>query len=113
MLKIMRLAILLMILAPTVAIISGCPAGTYGSVVTPEQMATIIRGKTTKAEIINRLGEPDETKNLGFGKEELSYVRATIGTHYNFGSYGNYTSTEFWILIKNNVVEAFGERATN
>jgi outer membrane protein assembly factor BamE (lipoprotein component of BamABCDE complex) len=110
--KTIRLAIVLIILAPTAAILPGCPAGTYGSVITPDQLAVIVRGKTTKAEVLSVLGEPDDVKNLGGGKEELSYVRATIGTHYNFGSYGNYTKTETWIILKNNIVEAYGERDT-
>jgi len=110
--KTIRLTLLLIIFAPAAAMLSGCPKGIYGSVVTLEQMRVIVRGKTTKAELLNLLGEPDETKNLGFGKEELSYVRSTVGTHYNFGSYGNYKKTEFWILLKNNIVEAYGERDT-
>ena len=110
--KTIRLALLSIMLVPSAAILPGCPAGTYGSVITPEQMAVIVRGKTTKAELLSLLGEPDDVKNLGDGKEELSYVRATVGTHYNFGSYGNYTKTETWIILKNNIVEAYGERDT-
>jgi outer membrane protein assembly factor BamE (lipoprotein component of BamABCDE complex) len=108
--KTMRLALLSIILAPAAAVLPGCPAGTYGSVITPGQMAVIVRGKTTKAELLSLLGEPDDVKNLGGGKEEWSYVRATVGTHYNFGSYGNYTKTETWIILKSNIVEAYGER---
>lgn len=110
--KIIRLSLMFFVLLPAVSLISGCPKGIYGSVITQEQMAVIVRGKTTKAELINLIGEPDEVKNLGGGKEEFSYVRATVGTHYNFGSYGNYTKTEFWVILKNNIVEAFGERDT-
>jgi outer membrane protein assembly factor BamE (lipoprotein component of BamABCDE complex) len=110
--KTIRLAIVLIILAPTAAILPGCPAGTYGSVITPEQLAVIVRGKTTKAELLSLLGDPDEVKNLGGGREEWSYVRATISTHYNFGSYGNSTKTETWFMLTNNIVEAYGERDT-
>ncbi len=108
--KIIRFAMLFFLLAPSTLLLSGCPKGIYGSVITPEQLSGVVRGKSTKLEVVRILGEPDDEKNFGNGREELSYVRATVGTHYNFGGYGNYKKTEFWIMIKNNVVEAYGER---
>ena len=108
--KIIRFAILFMLLTPSAMLLSGCPKGVYGSIITPEQLTQVNRGKSTKQDVIRILGEPDEVRNIGVGQEELSYVRATVGTHYNFLGYGNYKKTELWVIIKNNVVEAYGER---
>ena len=110
--KTLHLAILLIILAPVATIIPGCPAGTYGSIIELGKQAQIVLGKTTKAQLIQLLGNPDDSRNLGAGKEELAYVRKTISDHYNFFGYGNSKKTEFWIVLKNGIVEAYGERAT-
>lgn len=101
--------VLLWVLAPLAATLPGCPGGTYGSVIEPEQKAAIVRGKTTKEELLDELGRPDQTTDLGGDREELLYVRETIANH---GNWMNSNKTAFWVIINKNVVEAFGERRT-
>ncbi len=87
-------------------ILNGCISASYGGV-NQKQQANILKGKTTKVEILRVIGNPDQTIDLGRGEEELSYVReeysATSLTSKN---------TEFWLKIRNGVVEDFGERPT-
>ena len=87
----------------------GCYAGTFGSVVTPEQKAKIQVGKTTKVELLRELGTPDQILELGGGKEEFSYIKEAI-TSYMATAVGK--STEFWLVLDNSVVTDFGERPT-
>lgn len=107
--KVMRVIVMLVVLVPVATMLSGCPAGTYGSVVEPEQVAAIVRGKTTKAQLLEALGDPDETTDLGNGKEELLYIQQTVAHHSNWL---HSTKSGFWVILSKGVVEAFGERAT-
>ena len=111
--NIIQVMAMLVILFPMATIISGCPAGTYGSVISPEQRAAIVRGKTTKEEVLRQLGYPDQTIDIGGGKKELSYIQETVASRANYGGWGNSTKSQFWIILNNNVVEAFGERSTS
>ena len=97
------------LLVATAVMLSGCPMGTYGSVIKPEQKAAIVKGKTTKVELLRELGNPDQTVDLGGGKEEMSYIREAITS---YGIRATSENTEFWILINKEVVEDFGERPT-
>jgi hypothetical protein len=98
------------VLAATLgAVLAGCflYGGTYGSNITAEQKAAIAKGKTTKVDLLKELGNPDQTVDLGGGKEQLSYIRETIS---GFGTSSQ--NTETWIVLNNGVVEDFGERPT-
>jgi outer membrane protein assembly factor BamE (lipoprotein component of BamABCDE complex) len=106
--KAIGLIAMLAVLTPAAAMLAGC-AGSYGSVIEPEKVAAIIRGKTTKADVLTALGDPDKTTDLGGGKEEFSYVRENVANH---GNWFHSDNKALWILFKNNTVEAFGERAT-
>jgi hypothetical protein len=92
------------------AFLAACSAGVTGSVVSPERQAAIIKGKTTKAEILRDLGNPDQKIDLGGGKEQFSYIRQEWG-------YGLIRASEkrmeFWIVFKSGVVEDFGDRPTD
>lgn len=92
-----------------IALLSGCAAGTFGSVVTPEQKASIIKGQTTKVDLLQEMGNPDQTIDLGDGKEQVSYISSAI-TSTGFSS--SNTNTEFWVVLNKGVVEDFGERPT-
>ena len=92
-----------------------------GAVVSDEQKATIKKGKTTRVQVLQELGNPSQEIDLGKGKVQFSYVQATT-TWGLFSSikhpFGRDPSdvmkyTEFWIIFKNNVVEDFGEKPTN
>lgn len=100
------LTVLLAVLAPAVATLPGC-AGK--GALEPMQIATIVRGRTTKPEVVNSLGDPDKITDLGFGKEEWQYIREAVASHGNW-FHADYRA--FWIVFKNNVVEAYGEHAT-
>jgi hypothetical protein len=89
--------------------ISGCPIGSGGHPVTPEQQAAIVKGKTTTTQVLQELGEPDQRLDLGNGKEQLSYISEKY-TSYAVTSSAE--GTEFWIVVKNGVVEDFGQRPT-
>lgn len=107
--RLVRALILSAVLLPAATVLSGCPAGTYGSIISPAQVATITRGRTTKAELLRTLGEPDKATQLALGQEELCYVREIIAPH---SSWLTSQKTEFWVLLDHNVVVAFGERDT-
>jgi len=94
---------------PLVLLLSGCPAGTFGSIVTPEQKASIIKGQTTKVDILKELGNPDQAIDLGDGKEQLSYISSAVKTSLIAASS---TNTEFWVVLNKGVVEDLGERPT-
>jgi len=95
--------------AAVLCVLAGCSAGTYGSTVTPEQRAAIVKGQTTKTDLLRELGNPDQTIDLGDGKEQLSYISETYTT---YGVSASATGTEFWVVLTNGVVEDFGERPT-
>ncbi len=90
-------------------LLPGCPAGTYGSKISAEQRAAIVKGKTTKVDLLRELGNPDQTIDLGGGKEQFSYIREKYTT---YGVTASSENTEFWILLSNGVVNDFGERPT-
>ena len=105
--KAVTLTVMLAVLVPTVATLPSCAGG---NAIEPMQVAAIARGSTTKAEVIQSLGDPDKTTDLGGGKEELLYVREDVANHGNW-LHPNYKA--LWIVCKNNIVEAYGERATD
>jgi len=93
---------------PFLWLLAACPAGTYGGL-TAEQKASIVRGKTTRVELLREVGTPDQSIDLGGGKEELSYVREKYTT---YGVHATSENTEFWITLDKGVVQDFGERPT-
>ncbi|MBU3933112.1 MAG: hypothetical protein KKH11_00390 [Candidatus Omnitrophica bacterium] len=98
-----------------VLFMSGCATvgGDYGSVVTEGQKAAIVKGKTTKTDILRELGNPDQKIDLGGGKEQFSYIKETIkSTGVIFSLTTSSQRTEFWIIFTNGVVSDFGERPT-
>ena len=95
--------------------ITGCVnmGGDYGSVVTEGQKSSIVKGKTSKIEILRELGNPDQKIDLGNGKEQFSYIKETIKSSGNpFTMSTGSTYNEFWILFDNGIVSDFGERPT-
>ncbi len=105
----MRVIVMLVLLLPAATMLSGCPAGTYGSVVSPEQVAAIVRGKTSKEQLLEVLGDPDKVTNLDSGQEEWLYIQQTVTYH---GTWLHSRKSGFWVIFNNNIVEAFGHRAT-
>lgn len=100
---------MLCVLAPAATLLSGCPAGIYGSVIKPGQVAAIVRGKTTKAQLTELLGDPDQTTDLGNDREEWLYIQQNIAHHSNWL---HSTKSGFWVVFNKNIVEAYGERNT-
>lgn len=88
--------------------------GDYGSVIPEGQKAAIVAGTTTKTQILQELGTPDQRIDLGEGKEQFSYIKETIqtsGTMFNISTKSNFT--EFWIVFNGaGVVTDKGERPT-
>lgn len=98
------------LIAPALVLsLTGCPMGTYGSKVSPEQKAAIVKGRTSRADLLRELGNPDQTIDLGNGKEQLSYISEKI-TSYAVTSSSE--GTEFWVVLKDGIVQDFGERPT-
>ena len=91
--------------------LQGCsiPAGTYGTQVSTEQQSSIVKGKTTKIDLLRELGNPDQTIDLGKGKEQYSYIKEKITSNLFNSSSEN---TEFWVILTNGIVSDFGERPT-
>jgi predicted secreted protein len=108
-LKIIRLVIMLAIAAELAATLSGCQSAGAGARVKPEEQAAIVNGKTTKQELLQRLGDPDQISDLGNGKEEMIYLRENVSAHRNWF---HPTYSGFWVVLKDNTVEAYGERTT-
>jgi hypothetical protein len=110
-----RQLVIMVALLSTLAIL-GSACGMYGprtyGGVTPEQRASIVKGKTTKTELLREVGDPDQRIDLGGGKEQLSYISDT----YDVAPFIGETSSghkDFWIVLdKSGVVEDFGERPT-
>ena len=103
-------AITLLVIGPVIALTifaNGCASHMSGSVVTDQQKAAIINGTTTKTDLLREFGNPDQTLDLGNGKEELSYIREEWG----FGA-RKLSATEFWVDLNKGVVQDFGERPT-
>lgn len=96
--------------------LAGCVSmgGDFGSVVTEGQKTAIVKGKTTRTDILRELGNPDQKINLGGGKEQFSYIKETTKTSgvmgLSYSTSSNYT--EFWIVFDNGIVSDFGERPT-
>jgi hypothetical protein len=101
-----RLKIVRAIIVPAVvaAALAGCQGGASAK---PEPPVAIVSGKTTKAELLKQLGEPDKQTTLGNGKEEWLYLREKPSAH---ASWWRPSKSGLWVVLKNNVVDAFGER---
>jgi outer membrane protein assembly factor BamE (lipoprotein component of BamABCDE complex) len=69
-----------------VALAAGC-AATSGTTITPEQVAAIQRGKTTKEDIRKRFGEPYSVSASSSG-DVWTYYQATAATPLNMFSGG-------------------------
>lgn len=92
-----------------------------GTKISPEQKADIVKGKTTRVQILQELGDPDQKIDLGKGQLQYSYLQGTkkssLATQFKY-SFGGKPSdmvkfTEFWVVFKNDVVHDFGEKPTN
>jgi hypothetical protein len=114
----MKKQILNIVLACAGAIVfAGCVnmSNDYGSVVTQGQKDAIVKGKTTKTEVLQQLGNPDQKIDLGNNKEQFSYIKENVGTKTSLIiPTGSVTSryTEYWIVFENDIVTDTGERPT-
>lgn len=95
--------------------------GHAGAVVADAQKAAIVKGKTTRVQILQELGDPTQKIDLGKGKVQFSHVMSTRSsgymTHFKY-PFGTDSSnlvkfTEFWVIFKKDIVEDFGEKPTN
>ena len=96
-------------LATLMATVNGC-VSTYGTV--PNSFKSqIVKGKTTKTEVLQKLGNPDQKIDLGQGQEQFSYIKEQY-TITGFNTLQK--NTEFWLTFDtNNAVADFGERPTS
>ena len=95
--------------------IFGCTrSGEFGSIISDAQKASLIKGKTTKTEVLNEFGNPDQKIDLGNGMEQFSYIKESYkATNALVAESSTSTFTEFWIVFDSNgVVKNFGERPT-
>ncbi|MFI3185099.1 MAG: hypothetical protein QX198_03890 [Methylococcaceae bacterium] len=115
----MKENIVRMLLASFVTVLlatgSGCVTGTYGEVAATFKNQ-IAKGKTTKVEVLQELGDPDQRIDLGKGQETFSYIKEVYSANpfsglQDLGKINK--NTEFWITFdKNDRVVNFGERPT-
>jgi len=119
----MKENIVRMLLASFVAVLlsvgSGCVyTSTYGEVAATFK-SQIAKGKTTKVEVLQELGDPDQRIDLGNDQMMFSYIKEVYS--YSPNPFTAYTqdlgkinkNTEFWIKFdKNDRVVDFGERPT-
>ena len=105
----MAIAAKLLVIGCVALFLTACPMGPFGTVITPEQKAKIMTGKTTKVELLKEIGTPDQVIDLGGGKEQFSYITERV-IGYGVGSTSQ--NTEFWLVLDNGVVTDFGERPT-
>lgn len=80
-----------------------------GKIITEGQKNAIVKGKTTKAEILRELGEPDSKEDLGSGKEKFGYHYQKSITSGLMVPTTELTTIDFWITFNKGVVEDFGE----
>jgi hypothetical protein len=106
--RMLRGFILSIALVAVASMMSGCPAGSFGGV-KESQRATIVKGTTTKTDLLRELGTPDQVIDLGGGREELSYIEETYTT---YGVWAKSENTESWFIVNKDVVEDFGTRPT-
>jgi len=92
-------------------LITGCVS--YGTVLN-QFKSQIVKGKTTKTEVLQKLGNPDQKIDLGQGQEQFSYIKEEyMSNPVSFVS-GKSKNTEFWLTFDtNNAVADFGERPTS
>jgi hypothetical protein len=66
----------------SVVSLSGCGSATYGNRIESNAVATIIKGKTTKAELIQMFGQPMQTIIMPDGGRTLYFIyyRSTLGS---------------------------------
>ena len=97
------------------ATVSGCYSISQGTVSTHFK-SQIAKGKTTKVEVLQELGNPDQKIDLGDGKQQFSYIKEEykITPLSCFSSNaGNSQNIEFWLAFDaDNTVADFGERPT-
>jgi outer membrane protein assembly factor BamE (lipoprotein component of BamABCDE complex) len=102
-----RIAIVIAVLF-VIPFLTSCIGIETGAKITPEQQRTLVKGKTTKPEVLNNLGDPHQRIDMESGEEQFSYISNVVN---NFGG-ASMSRTEFWVLFKNDVVSDFGERPT-
>lgn len=87
----------------------GCAS--FGTDITANERKQIIKGKTTKIEVLRKFGNPDQTVKLDNETEEISYIKENVVI--GLAPLVKPKNTEFWLQIKNGIVQDFGERETN
>lgn len=87
-----------------------CGCASFGTDITADERAQIIKGKTTKIEVLRQFGNPDQTIKLDRGREEISYIKENV--IMGVAPFVKPKNNEFWLQVKNGVVEDFGERET-
>ena len=87
-----------------------CGCASFGTDITADERAKIIKGKTTKIEVLRQFGNPDQTIKLDRGREEISYIKENV--IMGVAPFVKPKNNEFWLQVKNGVVEDFGERET-
>ena len=55
-----------------------CGCASFGTDITADERAQIIKGKTTKIEVLRQFGNPDQTIKLDRGREEISYIKENV-----------------------------------
>jgi outer membrane protein assembly factor BamE (lipoprotein component of BamABCDE complex) len=95
---------------------SGC--ATYMSGAVPDRFKSqVVKGKTTKTDVLQELGNPDQKIDLDNGKQQFSYIKEEYritplsGLSANAGQSKN---TEFWLTFDTTgAVVDFGDRPTS
>jgi len=88
----------------------GCATMCVGKV-SDDFKSQIVKGQTTKMDVENVLGLPDQHHPSGKGQTKSSYIEVKVTESIGYAKQEN---TEFWIIFdSNDVVLDFGSKPTD
>ena len=90
--------------------LTGCQTYKSGTVMSDEDKAEIIKGKTTQTELQRKFGNPDQTNKINSHTVEISYIQKNF-TPKPFGGL-KYSNVEYWFEVVDGVIQDFGDRPT-
>ncbi|MEN9358913.1 MAG: hypothetical protein RL095_448 [Verrucomicrobiota bacterium] len=91
-----------------VFVLSSCvTSNTMGAIPSASQQVAVVVGKSSQADVLLALGKPTSTLDLGDGRSKLSWIKEITHTRVVpliAQSTETREATEFWVILKGNLV---------
>ncbi len=82
------------------------PMTQEGRKIDTAKMREILKGETTRAGVIDKLGQPAKTENLPTGQEKMTYFYNSEG-YYHWWTLSRIYNQKLEVILKDGVVENY------